>query len=230
MDKILKASCELLLAIHDDMNYVNLEHYITTKKNWKVILYHTKPGDDLLKRLSTNCDLFQYSRDNTGFAYRTQNINYIFIDGNLDELERLRVLVHEIGHIMLGHLETCQINAGNRTQNEIDANTFVKYVLNPKKSDCIKYRILNFRVGIFALAAFVICFNMGTFLLNTIFANPDIEPGIHIQAGNIVYVTPSGNKYHTKDCRYIDETTAIELPIERACKNYAPCSVCKPNE
>ena len=42
MDKILKASCELLLAVHDDMNYVNLEHYVTTKKNWKVVLYHTK--------------------------------------------------------------------------------------------------------------------------------------------------------------------------------------------
>ncbi len=228
MDKILKASCELLLAIHDDMNYVNLEHYVTTKKHWKVVLYHTKPGDDLLKRLSITCDLFQYSRENTGFAYRTQNINYIFIDGNLDELERLRILVHEIGHIMLGHLETCQINASNRTQNEIDANTFVKYVLNPKKSDCIKYRILNFRVGIFAILAVAICICIGILTLNPgTGTNAVISPKI---GSNTVYVTPSGDKYHTKDCRYIDEKTAVEIPIEKARQSYAPCSVCKPND
>lgn len=227
MNKILKASCELLSAIHDEMNYVNVEHYITTKKNWKVILYHTKPGDDLLKRLSITCDLYQYARENTGFAYKTQNINYIFIDGNLDELERLRVLVHEIGHIMLGHLETCQINSRNRTQNEIDANTFVKYVLNPKKSDYIKYRILNLRVGILAIVAIAICVCIGIFILPKTGTNPVIRQKT---GSNAVYITPSGEKYHTKDCRYIDDNTAVEIPIEKARENYAPCSVCRPNE
>ena len=100
-------------------------------------------------------------------------------------------------------------------------------VLNPKKSDCIKYRILNFRVGIFTILAAAIGICIGIFVLNPGMA----EPIVDLQTGNnTVYVTPSGNKYHTKDCRYIDEKTAVEIPIEKASESYAPCSICKPND
>lgn len=42
-----------------------------------------------------------------------------------------------------------------------------------------------------------------------------------------VYITRTGEKYHTSSCRYIKQSgKAIEL--KEAAKSYDPCSVCKP--
>lgn len=42
-----------------------------------------------------------------------------------------------------------------------------------------------------------------------------------------VYVTKSGKKYHTQDCRYSARANPISLS-DAISKGYAPCKVCKP--
>lgn len=56
---------------------------------------------------------------------------------------------------------------------------------------------------------------------------PNIEPPAPPKY--IVYITPTGGKYHTARCRYhdADEDTAIEISEAQAA-GYAPCGVCKP--
>lgn len=44
-----------------------------------------------------------------------------------------------------------------------------------------------------------------------------------------VYVTPSGKKYHRRDCRTIKGHEMKELTVEEAIKDgYGACKVCKP--
>ena len=43
----------------------------------------------------------------------------------------------------------------------------------------------------------------------------------------IVYVTPSGIKYHRRNCEHINQDNAIDMPMSRAEKQgYTPCSKC----
>lgn len=46
---------------------------------------------------------------------------------------------------------------------------------------------------------------------------------------NLVFITLSGDKYHTADCVYISDTP-IALTLEQAlAEGYTPCSRCCPN-
>lgn len=44
-----------------------------------------------------------------------------------------------------------------------------------------------------------------------------------------VFLTKSGSKYHTKDCRYYS-SSCTEVPISLARKEHEPCKVCEPDE
>ena len=43
----------------------------------------------------------------------------------------------------------------------------------------------------------------------------------------IVYITPTGSKYHSGGCDYLTKNNKIEISVNRAReKNYSPCSAC----
>lgn len=45
---------------------------------------------------------------------------------------------------------------------------------------------------------------------------------------SIVYITNTGNKYHTSVCRYLGKS-ALPISLKDACgRNYGPCSNCNP--
>lgn len=46
----------------------------------------------------------------------------------------------------------------------------------------------------------------------------------------VVYVTPSGAKYHREDCSYISENATSMTIAEAENAGYTPCSRCKPDE
>lgn len=49
-------------------------------------------------------------------------------------------------------------------------------------------------------------------------------------AEDSVYVTPHGEKYHTKNCRYIQNSTPSKISVSDAIdEGYTACKVCKPN-
>ena len=46
-----------------------------------------------------------------------------------------------------------------------------------------------------------------------------------------VYVTPHGEKYHRKNCRYIQNSTPSKISVSDAIdEGYTACKVCKPNK
>ena len=46
-------------------------------------------------------------------------------------------------------------------------------------------------------------------------------------AVEVVYVTKTGSKYHRKGCRYLKDSCQ-EISMEKARREYEPCSVCRP--
>lgn len=51
---------------------------------------------------------------------------------------------------------------------------------------------------------------------------------INQRSTKFVYVTPSGEKYHLKNCSYI-KSTSSKIPLDDALKNNdSPCNRCKP--
>lgn len=55
-------------------------------------------------------------------------------------------------------------------------------------------------------------------------SEPAAEPD---QAGLILFITPSGTRYHLETCRFVSETSTRATP-ERIRGRYQPCRVCKP--
>ena len=47
-------------------------------------------------------------------------------------------------------------------------------------------------------------------------------------AATVVYVTPSGKKYHTATCRYVQKTKQAIGRRRAGEDGYDPCTVCKP--
>lgn len=51
-----------------------------------------------------------------------------------------------------------------------------------------------------------------------------------IDATEMYYVTPTGTKYHTADCRYVKNKTNIQEIQNPESKGYQPCSICIKDE
>ena len=53
--------------------------------------------------------------------------------------------------------------------------------------------------------------------------------GLHAQTskGKTVYITRTGEKYHTSSCRFIKQSGQA-LELKEAVKSYTPCKVCSP--
>lgn len=43
-----------------------------------------------------------------------------------------------------------------------------------------------------------------------------------------VYITETGNKYHTSGCRYLSKSKIAITLDEAKARGYTPCGVCKP--
>jgi endonuclease YncB( thermonuclease family) len=61
--------------------------------------------------------------------------------------------------------------------------------------------------------------------------NTDTPPADQptVDARQLVYLTPSGSKYHTSGCRFVSATSR-SMPLAEAKGQYQPCRVCKPAE
>lgn len=220
MNHIKKVARRFIRDLHGNVNISDITHYIETKLYWRVIYYNTQKGDEFLRDLDPK--MSNFAEKENGFCYKTVYGKYIFLDYERSDEQKLMALLHEVGHILLGHLDSGKLQ--NKTQNEIDANEFVKTVLCPTKADQFfgssKKQICVSLIVIVVLV-FVAAFN----------AIPDDPAQSAPYSGNeneIVYITPSGDKYHTANCRYAED--AIPISIERAKEHYAPCSYCNPDK
>ena len=99
----------------EEVNFENIKHYLE-KNGWSIYFY-----DDEFDDVITTMDLSDISKKTKGFVHQTTSRKMVFIKNNLDYLERLEVILHELGHILLEH----HISTKDLKVKEIEANAFV---------------------------------------------------------------------------------------------------------
>ena len=137
----------------------------------------------------------------------------MFIDNTMHTNSKVYSLLHEIGHILLGHIGNGDIALKDNRILENEAEAFVYAVLNKKKPSRLTIALAIVNIGlIFILIAFCMPKNVPTYS----------------SSSEYVYVTPSGTKYHTQNCIHAKSKESVMLEVTEAKKTYSPCSVCNP--
>lgn len=192
-----------------------------------VVLYNCNKDNDLLIKY----DLVDFSKTVKGFTVYRKDFKAVFIDDSPAREEKLCVLIHETAHIVLGHIDKKDIQDARLMEMEADA--FAHQVLYPQK-DMRTFNVLTVCVAILCI------------LLTVCFVNSNKEPIAIPQTAvsafvptvapitatenqsDIVYVTPSGTKYHRSDCRYVKNKNCSTYQRAEAEQKYSACSVCRP--
>lgn len=168
-----------------------------------------------------------------GFVYRSSTLRLVCVLKSLSVREKIKTLIHETGHVLLDKdFDSCSCK-------QTKAVKFSKYVHQTFEQPSAKYKL--WKNNSFLMLA---CLMSLSFLYLSVvymsFGSAKIEDAA-VQTGIVaentdetvdkqvrqVYITPTGKKYHIKECTHIHLETAKTLTIEEAKKgNYAPCKHC----
>ena len=158
-----------------------------------------------------------------GFTYADANYRLIFLNEDLTEKEKLIVLAHEIGHVLCNHTSTHPV-IGRDVKEEYEANEFAHYLLNPGIwMKCKRFLKRHTKAVVISLIALVVLV-VGT------------AGGLHMKKEasyhGDYYVTPTGAKYHKRECMYIKDKTSVTRLTEEeyATGKYKACDACLPDE
>lgn len=201
--QIEKAAKKFLFGVRGNVDFVSSEAYINAF-GYRVYFYNTAVGDREIERYS----LGEKAARVKAFAF-CGPAKLIFIDGNASAEDKLYLLLHEIGHIVLGHLDDGRLMARSGILCDIDANCFAHCVLNPVKKGGRR---------IAAVAACVLLISSWAWYASTIPGTPQKE----------VYITATGAKYHKNGCVHIRGTENAVIGKSEAQKLFEPCAVCNP--
>ena len=206
------------------------EKYIN-KQGYSIIIFDADNEEIKLHNLT------EIAKNKDSFVYETE-LKLIFIRQALDENKKLRLLLHEIGHILLEHLNNKVLTA---EEKEREAETFVQYLLVP-----IIIQKQYSLVTILVLCAALLCSVVYNFKLHTIYKDlsqsavpafsqlPESDTrtveseALQEETVQYFYVTRTGKRYHTEHCMYAKN--AIQVSEDYATSYYLPCGYCNPQQ
>lgn len=146
MWKALKIICSLIKTV-PTLSSANLINYLQCN-NWKIISSNLNGGQVMLERLR----LTERAKSNPAFAVISNELKMVVLRGDLPEKEKCNLLLHEIGHILLGHNLSCLTDS-----DEIEANQFARQCL-------VLYKLWNHKGWIVAAGAVLIIFAISAML------------------------------------------------------------------
>ncbi|MDY3928612.1 MAG: ImmA/IrrE family metallo-endopeptidase [Clostridia bacterium] len=214
--KIKETANNLKKAIQGEITLVNAVKYAESI-GYNVIFFSS--FDDEYINLY---DLTYIAQNTSAFTYNNL-AHIIFINDNISYFEKLHRILHEIGHIMLGHIGNGTLYLQNKDEADSEAEAFVYVLLYDKQ----KYN-LKLITAMLLIAGMFVGFFTGYTVSSCKRVNSSSNKEEYKSNNDIVYVTPSGSKYHRDDCQYIKNKNCTMLKRSEAEKNYSPCSVCRP--
>lgn len=164
----------------------------------------------------------------SAFTFAKDNVKYIFIRSDVPNEVAAVLLLHELSHIYLGHLEKSTMPAAS---DEAEAELFVSYVSKKIFDKRIKITILNCVVcALTAIALIISVHNSQTqnsiIEISTTTVNTETNADQN-ENSEIVVVTKTGEKYHKPNCYHVIGSEVIELTISEAQNaGYEPCKDC----
>ena len=182
------------------VDYIHAKQHLE-RNGWSVVLFNTPNGNTLIGKLG----LREYAKRMDGFVYEMNCLKYVFINGQMSESDKLVTLLHETGHIELEQ----DLSALDKL-DELYAWNFAYDTLFYTKS--VIKRIIAFAItALLATAMILTCQNIS----NSIKASDDT-----------VYVTESGEHYHTSACYFVQGKETVSMELKEAQKQYNPCAYC----
>lgn len=165
-------------------------------------------------------DLVEYSKTVPAFTFCDDNNRFVFVDDTQSTDDKLYALLHETAHIILGHLDKKGISYNERLA-EMQAEAFAYEVLNSDEHKAREILIVVILSVLMFCAPFIIGHFTGS---DTPVVNDDSITAVD----DIVYITPTGKKYHRKSCIYTKDKKCTAVSKAEAEKTYDPCAVCNP--
>ena len=218
------------------LNIKNVETIIMDC-GYTVIYFNTPMGDSEISRYYLDTEKATLK----AFTYY-ENARIVFVDNNLHTEDKLYLLLHELGHIVLEHLEENNIMTKNTYLMDIEADNFAYSIIYRDNKVLVCVLLSAVLISISVLTAGMINATKNTVTTYNNVESSKVSDDTEIPVTNsnpetateseveseFVYVTPSGNKFHRADCYYIKNRTTTELSRTKAATRYAPCAVCEP--
>ena len=189
-------------------DFKSVASYLKTQ-GYAVVFYEHDKNNELIDKYN----LSEYSKTVDAFTFRKNDLKIVFINANISSEDKLFLLLHETGHIILEHLSEDKLISNSRLQ-DIEADAFAHTVLNPPKTK------LSIPVWI-ACIILSLSFASGVALSAT-------SPSAATAAESYVYITSTGDKYHRKECIFANRTKTMAVEKSEAKQIHEPCLVCNP--
>ena len=226
---IKKEATKVKKALRDEITLEAIAGYVR-KTGYGLVFYNTTRGDEELQRYG----LLETARTKSAFVY-SEIARIVFVDDNLSHDDKTRRLLHELGHVVLGHLDTGDFSLKDQARIELEAQTFAYMMLDDT------YRPKAYRLTV---VASVLCVVLACGLLvqqaqharriealqAQVAVLSSIEPqavihGLSAHVESELYITKGGEKYHVDGCRYLSNSK-VGISTEDALEHYEPCRAC----
>ena len=245
MNYIKTCALKLLTELNGEIRYSDLKLFIESK-GFIFIEFNTDNGDNAAKML----DIYDNCINCDGKTIIKNGIKIVAIDGSLCVDDKIRVTLHEIGHILLHIPHVSSLADTTVIGRDNEAEAFVHDVFRLSKYGILFKR--SYRLTAIAILCLALCTFAAVMSVQSIAAvkvqpqevipeatpittpasfpttAPIVEPTAP-QGDNLVYITPTGRKYHRPDCSSVNLSKARATTAEEAERQgLQPCKKCNP--
>ena len=204
--KIEKTAKQLKKETKGNIDLLSFVKY-AERIGYRVVFFNTPDGDDTVSFYDLADEISQVPSFTIAEPERM-----IFIDGLENINNQMLLILHELGHILLGHIGDGDIDLKDKDFLEVEADTFAYAVISEKKMPYKKIAV--------AIISALLIFSAGAatnyFYIQT------------TDNSNNVIITRSGQAYHREGCMSINNKDYIYIPQAEAEKIYASCGICNP--
>ena len=216
-----KAANQLRKETKGKIDILSIIKYASDVVGYRVVFFNTPDGDETIALYNLE------SATKVASSFTISGVEkIIFVDSKKHYHDRIYLLLHELGHILFGHIGDGNISLKDKPYTEVEADAFVYAVMTPHKHKIAsKILILFFAVVLGFCGGFIAEYAAARMSGND-FIDRSI-PGIS-DTNDKVIITRSGESYHREGCVTIKDKDYIFLPRSEAAKLYEPCGVCNP--
>ena len=215
--KIKKAVKQLKRKLKGPVTFQNVAAYLRAK-GYTVILFDSETEE--LRRYN----LVNIAKERLSFTYKDE-VSFVFVKQDCIEVQKLNLLLHEAGHIELNHFDD---RVTTDDEKEYQAELFAHLAV---ESGCIN-TVLAVTLALLCISVFtnVVAFTLFTKTVPhndaVMVSSYSVTDEVLNQSNKQYYVTKTGERYHTANCRYA--ANAYPVNEETAMSYYTPCKHCNP--
>ena len=197
----------------------SVDDLVTVTADMGYELIDFNPKDKSMIVLRDRLSLTESILAQEAFVYQNGDVKLLFVQDRLTGEEKLYVIAHELGHIVLEHT-----SMQPSVIEEHEANEFAHYLLHPRADLRVQTMFIRHKrltgavvaglvVGLLVLGYFLGIANRGHYTED-------------------YYITSSGTKYHRAACSIIKERSNVRRMTreEYDSGEYEPCGLCVPED